>query len=85
VAAAAAAEAGSEESDYWIRNSSQATRTLALAEDAVLCIADPEDIVRNRSVSLVQLNQALGDGEPTAVWIDVRDSTIVRVQQQYFP
>lgn len=84
-AAQAAAAEGSEESDFWIRNSSTATRTLPLAEDAVLCTADPDDVATNRSVSLAQLNQLLGDGEPMAVWIDVRDGTVVRVQHQYFP
>jgi hypothetical protein len=84
-AAQAAAAEGSEESDFWIRNSSKATRTLALAEDATLCIASPDDVVHNRKVALADLNQALGDGEPMAVWIDMRDATVVRVQQQYFP
>jgi hypothetical protein len=84
-AAKAAAEDGGEASDFWSRNSSKATRTLPLAEDAVVCISSPQDIVTNREVSLPQLNQALGDGEPMAVWIDVRQGTAVRVQQQYFP
>ncbi len=84
----AAAEDGGESpppNDYWIRNASKATRALGLTEDAVLCTASPEDIVTNRKVSLAQVNQALGDGEPLAVWIDMRGGTVVRVQQQYFP
>jgi hypothetical protein len=85
LAAAAAAEEGSEESDYWIRNSSKATRTLELGDNAVLCTADPANPVANRKVTLVQLNQTLGDGEPIAVWIDVRSGGVTRVQQQYFP
>lgn len=84
-AAKAAAEEGSEESDFWIRNSSKATRTLSLAVDAVLCTADPQNVATNRAVDLAQLNQTLGDGEPMAVWIDVRGGTVVRVQQQFFP
>jgi hypothetical protein len=87
-AAKAAAEDGGESpppNDYWIRNASKATRTLSLGEDAVLCTADPQNVAENRKVSLSQLNQRLGDGEPLAVWIDVRDGTVVRVQQQYFP
>jgi hypothetical protein len=84
-AAAAAAEEGSEESDFWIRNSSKATRTLALREDAVLCTAEPDNPVVNRKVSLAKLNQTLGDGEPFAVWIDVRSGVVTRVQHQYFP
>ena len=85
-AAKAAAQEGEEaNNDYWIRNNSTATRTLKLAEDATLCTATPDDIVRNREVSLVQLNQTLGDGEPFASWIDVRAGVVVRIQQQYFP
>lgn len=84
-AARAAAEEGSEESDFWIRNTSKATRTLELAEDAVLCTADPANPVENRKVTLAQLNQTLGDGEPMSVWIDVRDGVVTRVQQQFFP
>ena len=84
-AAAAAAAEGSEESDFWIRNSSTATRTLELSEDAVLCTAVPDNPVVNRNVSLSQLNQTLGDGEPMAVWIDVRSGVVTRVQHQFFP
>ena len=84
-AAQAAAQEGSEESDFWIRNNSKATRTLPLADAALLCTASPDDVVHNRKVTLVQLNQTLGDGEPMAVWIDVGDGVVQRVQQQYFP
>jgi hypothetical protein len=84
-AARAAAAEGSEESDFWIRNSSTATRTLELADDAVLCTADPANPVENRKVSLVQLNQTLGDGEPLPGWIDVRNGVTIRVQHQFLP
>jgi hypothetical protein len=84
-AAKAAAAEGGEASDFWSRNDSRATRALTLAETAVLCISTPDDAVHNRKVALPQLNQALGDGEPMAVWIDVRARAVVRVQQQYFP
>ena len=82
---AAAEDGGEANNDYWIRNASKATRTLKLTEDTVLCMAPPPDIVNNRNVTLVQLNQQLGDGEPVAVWLDVRDGVVERIQQQYFP
>jgi hypothetical protein len=85
-AAKAAAEDGGEaNNDYWIRNASKATRTLKLADDATLCAPVAGDIVENKRVSLADLNQTLADGEPFAVWIDVRSGTVERVQHQYFP
>lgn len=82
---AAAEDGGEANNDYWIRNTTKATRTLELADDATLCMAPPPDITTNRKVTLVQLNQQLGDGEPVAVWLDVRDGVVERIQQQYFP
>jgi hypothetical protein len=81
----AAEEDGGEATDFWIRNSSKATRTLPLAEDALLCTSEAGNPVANQKVSLAKLNQQMADGEPLAVWIDVRGGTVERVQQQYFP
>lgn len=70
--------------DYWIRNNTKATRTLKPAADAALCIpVDPNQPAQSQPVSLERLNRHLGDGEPVAVWVDVRSGTAVRLEQLF--
>ena len=84
----AAAEDGGESpppNDYWIRNNTKAARTLALADDATICLPSSSDPTKNHSATLADLNKTTAAGEPVGVWVDVRSGTVERVEQQYFP
>jgi hypothetical protein len=85
----AAAEDGGDsppDNDYWIRNNSPATRTLAISGNATLCIpTDPGQPTANKPVKPDDFGKYAADGEPNAAWIDVRSGNVVRVDAQFFP
>jgi hypothetical protein len=85
----AAAEDGGDsppDNDYWIRNNSPATRTLAVAAGATLCIpTDPAKPTENTKVTPERFTKYAADGEPNAAWIDVRGGDVERVEAQFFP